>query len=107
MTDLPERIFISFFNMSVTGSYIILAIILVRLLLKKAPKVFSYSIWIVAGLRLICPFSFSSVLSIFNFFSVPVKESTSGGATVEMNGRRYDVGSGGAKLYNLVAFSWR
>lgn len=82
MTDLLERIFISFFNMSVTGSYIILAIILVRLLLKKAPKVFSYSLWIVAGLRLICPFSFSSVLSIFNFFSVPVKESTSGGATV-------------------------
>lgn len=48
MTDLPERIFISFFNMSVTGSYIILAIILVRLLQKKAPKMFSYSLWIVA-----------------------------------------------------------
>lgn len=82
MTDFLEQLFITFFNMTVTGSYIILAIILIRLLLQKAPKIFSYCLWIVAGLRLICPFSFSSVLSIFNLFSVPVEVSTSSGATV-------------------------
>lgn len=82
MLDFLEQTFITFFNMTVTGSYIILAIILIRLLLQKAPKIFSYCLWIVAGLRLICPFSFSSVLSIFNFLSVPTQESSVGGATV-------------------------
>lgn len=81
MIDFLEQTFITFFNMTVTGSYIILAIILIRLLLQKAPKIFSYCLWIVAGLRLICPFSFSSVLSIFNFLSVPA-QSTVSGATV-------------------------
>ncbi|MBQ2848641.1 MAG: hypothetical protein IJE74_10335 [Clostridia bacterium] len=82
MLDFFEQTFITFFNMTLTGSYIILAIILIRLLLKKAPKIFSYCLWLVAGIRLICPFSFSSVLSIFNFLSVPVQVSSVGGTTV-------------------------
>lgn len=82
MLDFLEQTFITFFNMTLTGSYIILAIILIRLLLQKAPRIFSYCLWIVAGLRLICPFSFSSVLSIFNFLSVPVQSTSSGYATV-------------------------
>lgn len=82
MLDWLEHIFITFFNMTLTGSYIILAIILIRLLLQKTPKIFSYALWSIAGLRLICPFSFSSVLSIFNLFSVPVQSTSSGNATV-------------------------
>ncbi|MBQ2841658.1 MAG: hypothetical protein IJE72_01325 [Clostridia bacterium] len=82
MLDFFEQAFITFFNMSLTGSYIILAIILIRFLLKKAPKIFSYCLWLVAGLRLVCPFSFSSVLSIFNFLSVPSQESSVAGTTV-------------------------
>lgn len=82
MLDYLEQLFITFFNMTITGSYIILAIILIRLLLHKAPKIFSYCLWIVAGIRLICPFSFSSVLSIFNFLSVPANESTASAFTV-------------------------
>ncbi len=76
-----ENIFISVLNMSITGSYIIAAILLLRLLLKKAPKIFSYSLWAIAGLRLLCPFSFSSIVSIFNFISPPAAESSIGGAT--------------------------
>ncbi|MBQ2903987.1 MAG: hypothetical protein IJE48_06280 [Clostridia bacterium] len=82
MLDFLEHAFITFFNMSITGSYIILAIIFIRFLLRKAPKIFSYCLWIIAGLRLLCPFSISSVLSIFNFLSVPAHESSIGGATV-------------------------
>ncbi len=82
MLDWIEDIFITFFNMTLTGSYIIFGIILIRLLMQKAPKIFSYSLWGIAGLRLICPFSFSSVLSIFNLFSVPVNSTSSGNATV-------------------------
>lgn len=85
MLDFFEQSFSTFFNMSVTGSCIILAIILIRILLRKAPKIFSYSLWAAAGLRLICPFSFSSILSIFNLFSVPVQISPVGNETVTHN----------------------
>ncbi len=82
MLEWLEDIFITFFNMTLTGSYIILGIILIRFLLQKSPKIFSYCLWSIAGLRLICPFSFSSVLSIFNLFSVPVQNTASGFSTV-------------------------
>lgn len=85
MLDFLEQSFSTFFNMSVTGSCIILAIILIRLLLRKAPKIFSYSLWIAAGLRLICPFSFSSILSVFNLFSVPVQISPVGNEAIVQN----------------------
>lgn len=80
MPEFIEQSFITILNMSITGSYIIAAIIFMRLLLKKAPKIFSYCLWSFAGLRLLCPFSFSSVLSIFNLFSAPPQIS-SGNAT--------------------------
>ena len=53
-------------DMSITASYVILAILIMRLLLKKAPKKYSYALWAVAGFRLVCPVSFQSVLSLFN-----------------------------------------
>ncbi len=56
--------FLTILNMSMTASYVILCIILIRLLLKKAPKIFSYGLWSVAGFRLLCPFSFKSILSL-------------------------------------------
>ena len=81
MAEFSKNIFITVLNMSITGSYIIAAILLLRLLLKKAPKIFSYILWAIAGLRLLCPFSFSSIVSIFNFISPPAAESSVGGAT--------------------------
>ena len=82
MPDFIEQTFITFLNMSITGSYVILAIMLFRLILKKAPKIFSYALWSVAGLRLLFKFSFSSVFSIFNLFSVPAETSQFSGTTV-------------------------
>lgn len=67
-----EDLFTSVLNMSLTASYVIVAIILVRLLLKKAPKFISYILWAVAGFRLIFPFSFESVFSLIPFKSQPI-----------------------------------
>ena len=53
-------------QMSISASYVILAVLLCRLLLKHAPKKYSYLLWSVVGFRLCFPFSVSSVLSIFN-----------------------------------------
>lgn len=61
-----ESLFISTFNMSITASYVILAVILARLLLRHAPKKYSYWLWGAVGFRLLIPYSLPSLLSIFN-----------------------------------------
>jgi len=57
-------IFITVLNMSITASIVALAVILVRIPLKKAPKIFSYALWAVVILRLIFPFSIESIFSL-------------------------------------------
>ena len=53
-------------NMSVTAVFVIVLVLLARQLLVKAPRSFSYYLWILVAIRLICPYSFSSAVSIFN-----------------------------------------
>ena len=59
-----RSLFLTVFNMSLTASYVALAVIMVRMLLKKAPKIFSYALWAVVLFRLVCPFTFESSLSL-------------------------------------------
>jgi len=59
-----SELFLSVLNMSLTASYVILFVILVRQVLKKSPKFISYVLWIVVALRLIIPFSFESMFSL-------------------------------------------
>ncbi len=68
-----ETVFLQILNMSITGSYIILAVMILRLFLKKAPKKYSYLMWTVCAFRLCCPVSFKNIFSIFNlrFFNMP------------------------------------
>lgn len=54
MTD----IFIRVAEMSLTASAVIAVIIVLRLFLRKAPKIFSYVLWTAALFRLLCPISF-------------------------------------------------
>ena len=51
-------------NMSITASWLILALVLLRPLFKKAPKRLTCLLWSLAGLRLLFPFSIQSVLSL-------------------------------------------
>ena len=62
-----ETLFLQVLNMSMTGSYVILAVLVMRFLLKWAPKKYSYTLWLVAAFRLVCPVSIRSVFSIFAF----------------------------------------
>ncbi len=59
-------LFLKILNMSITAGYIILGVMAVRLLLKKAPKKYAYLLWSIVGFRLVCPVTFVSELSIFN-----------------------------------------
>lgn len=60
-----EKLFLTIVNMSVAASYVIVAVLLLRLLLKKAPRKYSYALWIAAAFRLCCPVSFSAGFSLF------------------------------------------
>lgn len=63
-----EQVFLKILNMSITSSYVIFFVLLARIFLKKAPKIFSYCLWSAVLFRLICPISFSSSLSLFSLF---------------------------------------
>ena len=69
------NLFLTILDMSITASYVILAILVVRLLLKKAPKKYSYYLWAVAAFRLICPVSFEAVFSLFKPLDIPVQNN--------------------------------
>ena len=56
--------FLTVVNMSISTGWIILAVLLLRSLLKKAPKWIKVVLWGMVALRLICPFSIESVLSL-------------------------------------------
>lgn len=62
-------------NMSLTGSYVILAVLLARLLFRKAPKIFSYLLWLPVLFRLLCPVSFTLPISLFRGTGLPVTSS--------------------------------
>ena len=72
MTSMSS-LFLSILNMSLTGAFVIAGICLVRLPLRKAPKVISYCLWAVAGFRLLVPFSIEARFSLmpFNARSIP------------------------------------
>lgn len=65
-----EAIFLKILNMSITAGWIVLAVVLLRLLLRKAPKWISCLLWALMGIRLVLPFSIESVLSL-----IPSKET--------------------------------
>lgn len=71
------------FNMSVTASAVIVFVLLARLLLKKAPKIFSYALWAVVLFRLLCPVSITTNLSLLGLFDAPVTETTTHTTAVE------------------------
>lgn len=58
------KIFILVLNMTLTGSVVILAVLLARILFKKAPRIFSYALWAVVLFRLLSPVSFSLPVSL-------------------------------------------
>ena len=57
---------------SIHGSVVILAVILLRLLLRKTPKKYICLLWLLAGIRLLMPIEIRSDLSLQPEFALPV-----------------------------------
>lgn len=70
-----NKIFLQILNMSFTGGIVILFVLLARVFLKRAPKIFSYALWSVVLFRLICPFSFESIFSLLPVKANPIKQN--------------------------------
>lgn len=74
------QLFLSIVNMSISASYIVLAVLLLRLVLKKAPKWIRGVLWAVVAVRLLCPFSVESMFSL-----IPKAEVVSPGIMMDRN----------------------
>ena len=77
------RLFPIVCNMSLTASVVILAVLAVRLLLRRAPKVFSYALWAVVLFRLLCPVSVTSAVSLLGALGAPAQERSAVTSVVE------------------------
>ena len=58
------QIFIKLLNMSISASWLVLAVLLFRLCLKKAPKWITCLLWAIVALRLVMPFTIESGISL-------------------------------------------
>lgn len=68
------EIFLKIVNMSISAGWMVLAVAVLRLLLKKAPKNHRVILWGLVGIRLAVPFSFESIFSL-----IPSSETVSPG----------------------------
>lgn len=72
------EVFSKVLNMSLTASLVILVVLMVRLPLKKCPKVFSYILWAAVLFRLLCPVSLPSPVSLLGALDAPAEQSSQG-----------------------------
>jgi len=73
MTAVFEKVL----NMSLTGSIVIGVVLLARLLLKRAPKIYAYALWAAVLFRLLCPISLSAGLSVLKPLPVTTTDGLS------------------------------
>ncbi len=75
-------IFLKIVNMSISASWLVLAVVLLRMVLKKAPRWICILLWGFVAIRLICPFSLESKLSL-----IPSGETI-------VSGQQFDIQTG-------------
>lgn len=63
-------------NMSLTASVIIVTVLILRVLLSRAPRIYSYMLWTVVLFRLLCPIAINTPLSVLDLFDTPIVETT-------------------------------
>ena len=60
---MTER-FLEIVNLSISAGWLVLAVLVLRLVLKRAPKWVNVLLWGLVAVRLLCPFSMESALSL-------------------------------------------
>ncbi|MBQ8859937.1 MAG: hypothetical protein IJ015_01200 [Ruminococcus sp.] len=100
-------LFLKILNLSVVSSFLIVAVIILRLALKHSPKWIRYVLWAMVGLRLVVPFSFESRLSILpnaQDIDSSVSTSTSYVTTTQVNSATTSVSP--LDVMSILSFVW-
>ena len=74
-----NELFLKVLALDRTAIPVIVAVVLARALLRRAPRRWSYALWAVVGFRLCCPVSFAAAFSLFR---LPGLSQASGGGDV-------------------------
>ncbi len=59
-----ESLFLKLVNMSISASWLVLAVVVLRFVMKKAPKWMTCALWAMVAIRLVFPFSIESAFSL-------------------------------------------
>lgn len=107
MENWLGNVFVQILNMSITAGYCIIAVLLIRLVFRKAPRKYLYALWLVVAFRLVCPVSVSSDLSLFNtgLFSISAPDVTLGAMEyipADEYGVRFDEMNTGSAAVNML-----
>lgn len=60
------QLFVQIVNMSITASVVIVAVLFARAFMRRLPKKYSYVLWGIIAIRLLCPVGIASPVSVFN-----------------------------------------
>ncbi|MBO6054961.1 MAG: hypothetical protein J6P31_05515 [Oscillospiraceae bacterium] len=81
-----ERLFLSLLRMSVQTGVVILAVLAGRILLRKAPKRWSYLLWTAVLFRMLCPFGIQSPFSLLQILPGPFRNQPTEAARLVSSG---------------------
>lgn len=59
-----EAVFLKILHMNINAGWLVLAVLALRLILKKAPRAITVMMWALVGIRLLCPFTPESAWSL-------------------------------------------
>lgn len=82
-----EIVFEKILQMGVEAAFVIAAVLLIRMLMKRFPRKYAYLLWLIVGIRLVCPVALSSSLSLFNLQFILGQDYLTAGQQTE-----YDTG---------------
>lgn len=81
-----NALFLRILQMSLTAGVVIVVVLLARLFIRRLPKSFAYTLWLVVAFRLVVPVTAGADISIFNVFEGGsilggISANTGGGVT--------------------------
>lgn len=105
-----SALFLKLVNMSLSASWLVLAVLALRLVLKRAPKWVNVLLWGMVGIRLVLPVSIESTLSLVPS-AEPVNPAIIGGTAVRVGGAAAagaanSPAAAGPGLVEILSYVW-
>ena len=105
-----STLFLKLVNMSLSASWLVLVVLALRLVLKRAPKWVNVLLWGMVGIRLVLPVSIESTLSLVPS-AEPVSPAIIGGTAVRVGGSAAagaasSPASAGPGLVEILSYVW-